>query len=373
MTPVPYNGQAIEDDAFKVLITGFGPFANISQNPSWMAVKDLHNEVLVVDPTVEPVPVEPPAASLPPPPKRAPPPQGPLPPLGAKPEPPSDKMDTTPDPVPAPAPPPPPPPAPAPPRAPPSDPSSDPIPIEIDRDPRQIHITTHQVPVIYQHVLDEVPTMHTRPPTFKHMPELTPEIPAPEKGYDFVLHVGVAGRGPLRVERRGHKIGYLMKDITGELPPIVAKAELTDQEKVELAMAQRHRAANNLDEKEAKVAEVPNRGFGVGYEKMPAELETDINVPKLIHYIKESGMDEIYSSMDAGYYLCDFIYYCSLAEAQRAVAPSSNSPNHPETPDRPRPTKVLFLHVPPVGQPLSTEEVTETIKKIVIWVCSGLV
>lgn len=256
-----------------------------------MAVKELHNEVLVVDPTVEPVPVEPPAASLPPPPKRALPPQGPLPPLGAKPEPPSDKMDTTPDPAPAPAPPPPPRPAPAPPRAPPSDPSSDPIPIEIDRDPRQIHITAHQVPVIYQHILDEVPTMHTRPPTFKHMPELTPEIPAPEKGYDFVLHVGVAGRGPLRVERRGHKIGYLMKDITGELPPIVAKAELTDQEKVELAMAQRHRAANNLDEKEAKVAEVPNRGFGVGYEKMPAELETDINVPKLIHYIKESGMD----------------------------------------------------------------------------------
>lgn len=24
MTPVPYNGQTIEDDAFKVLITGFG-------------------------------------------------------------------------------------------------------------------------------------------------------------------------------------------------------------------------------------------------------------------------------------------------------------------------------------------------------------
>jgi pyroglutamyl-peptidase len=76
--------------------------------------------------------------------------------------------------------------------------------------------------------------------------------------------------------------------------------------------------------------------------------------------------------MDAGYYLCDFIYYCSLAEAQRAVAPSSQSPNHVETPDRPQATKVLFLHVPPVDKPLSTEEMRDAIKRIVVWVCSGL-
>lgn len=34
---------------------------------------------------------------------------------------------------------------------------------------------------------------------------------------------------------------------------------------------------------------------------------------------------------------------------------------------------VLFLHVPPVGEPLTTESVAEGIRKIVIWVCRGLV
>jgi pyroglutamyl-peptidase len=230
-------------------------------NPSWLAVKDLHNSILYVDPPAEPIAVEGEVAMRPPPPSY--PPRPPLPPSRAPIGPDVDM-----------------------------DPASDPIPIEIDRDPRQIHITAHKVPVIYQTVLDDVPLIHTRPPSLHHTSEVIPQIPPPENGYDFVLHVGVAGRGPLRVERRGHKLGYLMKDINGELPPIVAKAELTDQEKVEQAMAQRHRAANNLEEKESRsVAEVPSRGFGIGYEKMPAELETDIDVPKLIRYLKEVGID----------------------------------------------------------------------------------
>ena len=66
--------------------------------------------------------------------------------------------------------------------------------------------------------------------------------------------------------------------------------------------------------------------------------------------------------MDAGHYLCDFIYYCSLAEAQRNGKPF----------EKDKSTKVLFLHCPPVDQPCSTEEVVETIKRIVVWVCSGL-
>lgn len=35
--------------------------------------------------------------------------------------------------------------------------------------------------------------------------------------------------------------------------------------------------------------------------------------------------------------------------------------------------QVLFLHCPPVGQPLTTEDVTEAIKKIIIWVCGEIV
>jgi len=64
--------------------------------------------------------------------------------------------------------------------------------------------------------------------------------------------------------------------------------------------------------------------------------------------------------MDAGHYLCDFIYYCSLAEAKRIEKPNEKR------------TQVLFLHCPPVNQPLSTEDVTDAIKRIIVWTCGEL-
>ena len=64
----------------------------------------------------------------------------------------------------------------------------------------------------------------------------------------------------------------------------------------------------------------------------------------------------VIASIDAGRYLCDFTYYCSLAEAQkRALA------------TRVRPTPVLFLHCCPVDEPYGTKEVTATIEEIVRW------
>lgn len=66
--------------------------------------------------------------------------------------------------------------------------------------------------------------------------------------------------------------------------------------------------------------------------------------------------------MDAGHYLADYMYYCSLAESRRNVKPY----------EKKRSTQVLFMHCPPVGQPLSTEDVTEAIKRITVWVCNEL-
>ena len=63
-------------------------------------------------------------------------------------------------------------------------------------------------------------------------------------------------------------------------------------------------------------------------------------------------------SIDAGLYLCEFINYCSLAEAKRAASGDQKA----------KPT--LFLHCPPVGQPLGTEDVTGMLQKVVSWVCS---
>ena len=64
--------------------------------------------------------------------------------------------------------------------------------------------------------------------------------------------------------------------------------------------------------------------------------------------------------MDAGHYLCDFIYYCSLAEAKRSVKPY----------EKRRTTRVLALHCCPVGSPLSTDEVTQALRQIIIRVCN---
>ena len=66
--------------------------------------------------------------------------------------------------------------------------------------------------------------------------------------------------------------------------------------------------------------------------------------------------------MDAGHYLCDFIYYCSLAEAKRTAKPYEKRRN----------TQVLFLHCPPVNLPLTSEEVTDAIKRIIIWICQEI-
>jgi pyrrolidone-carboxylate peptidase len=106
--------------------------------------------------------------------------------------------------------------------------------------------------------------------------------------------------------------------------------------------------------------EPPKRGFSKGYESFPDEIYTDVDVEKLVHHLKKSGVEQVYSSLDAGHYLCDFIYYCSLAESRRSV-PKTDKPT----------TKVLFLHCPPVDQPLSTEEVTEAVKKSIIWLCAS--
>ena len=81
------------------------------------------------------------------------------------------------------------------------------------------------------------------------------------------------------------------------------------------------------------------------------------------------SQQQIYSSMDAGHYLCDFIFYCSLAEAKRNAAKLEKDKAR-STP--PKMTPVLFMHCCPVEQPLSTEDVTQAIKQVIAWVCARL-
>ena len=71
--------------------------------------------------------------------------------------------------------------------------------------------------------------------------------------------------------------------------------------------------------------------------------------------------------MDAGHYVSDFCMYCSLAESKRAAAKQEKIK---ERSSPPKSTPVLFMHCPPVGQPLQSEEVTDAIKKIILRVCA---
>ncbi|KZT29929.1 hypothetical protein NEOLEDRAFT_1127833 [Neolentinus lepideus HHB14362 ss-1] len=244
----------------------------------------------------------------------------------------------------------------------------------IDEDgprPRQIHITSFLLPMEYDAVLTSVPGIHATPSVLPRTDnDGLPYIVPPEDGYDFILHVGMAGRGPLRMEKVGHKLGYRLKDVSGHLAPIVAQEslaarEITEAERREMdRLAMLHPQAPPRPPTDGIDPIGPMRGFGKGFENFDDDLYTDIDVEKLVVHLKENGIDQVYTSMDAGHYVCDFLYFCSMAEARRDKRKNGHSPDREN--DN---TKVLSMQIPPVGQPLSTEDVMEAIRRIILWVC----
>jgi pyroglutamyl-peptidase len=100
------------------------------------------------------------------------------------------------------------------------------------------------------------------------------------------------------MERVGHKFGYNMKDATGCLAPIVRVAREDNSnpnhgQSEPSAMERMERARLSGYDIEAPVdgTEPPKRGFGKGYETFPEEIHTDIDVEKLVHHLKRSGID----------------------------------------------------------------------------------
>jgi len=175
---------------------------------------------------------------------------------------------------------------------------------------REIHLSTLQVPVTYEDVLAIVPGLHARPPVIP--PSIDPDlsnITPPPDGFDLIFHVGVTGRGPLRMERVGHKFGYNMKDAIGCLAPIVrvtreensnpnhGPSEHSPMERMERARLSGYDIEAHVDG-----TEPPKRGFGKGYETFPEEIYTDVDVEKLVHHLKKSGIDvrvvRVYLVMD---------------------------------------------------------------------------
>ncbi|XP_070763363.1 pyroglutamyl-peptidase 1 [Enoplosus armatus] len=104
----------------------------------------------------------------------------------------------------------------------------------------------------------------------------------------FAIHLGVArGSSVVILEQTGKNSGYRDKDVRGFCP-------------------ESHRCV----------------------EGGPEKLDSVINMRAVSKEFKPAGKDVIYSR-DAGRYLCDFAYYCSLYHGQRRAAlihvPSSGS------------------------------------------------
>ncbi|KAL9622880.1 MAG: hypothetical protein Q9160_002806 [Pyrenula sp. 1 TL-2023] len=124
---------------------------------------------------------------------------------------------------------------------------------------------------------------------------LIPEILALMPPIDYVLHIGMAaGRKYYSVESLAHRDGYEIVDIDGYRP--------VDEERYW-------------------------RNAGC-----PEVLEPDLDVEAILDRCKSQleGDVDIRISKDAGNFLCDFIFYTSLAFRKNQQEPK----------------KVLFLHVP---------------------------
>lgn len=147
--------------------------------------------------------------------------------------------------------------------------------------PRQIHITTLEIPTSYDAVLTQVPGIHKRPPVLPTPSDHAFAIPAPpEKGYNFIMHVGVAPKGPLHLESKAHKSGYFKPDVDGKYAPEIPSASVP---------------GNGYTKVSKNVEEVTHltsqRGFAEGYEEFPEELYTKIAVEQLLQHLQESGVD----------------------------------------------------------------------------------
>ena len=110
-----------------------------------------------------------------------------------------------------------------------------------------------------------------------------------------MIHIGMAtSRKFYSVERRGYRDGYEMRDVDGEL---LSDTEEGRQE----------------------------------WDGLPKELLTDINVDDVWQRWRAALSDaDVRISEDAGRYLCDYIYYSTLAQLFR----------------KGEERRVVFLHVP---------------------------
>ncbi|KAI8961723.1 peptidase [Daldinia sp. FL1419] len=158
------------------------------------------------------------------------------------------------------------------------------------------------VRVNYQVVRDLVPTLWDDP----------------QQKVDYVIHIGMAGpQHVYSIERRGHRDGYDKYDVDGQL--------LRDE--------QRHKL----------------EGDKWIWHDVPEELTTDLEIGKIYkRWVERSPISD-----DAGRYLCDFIYFSSLAHLYKQQ----------------RTRRVVFFHVPLHPDPESLSRGKELALQLIRSIC----
>ncbi|WYZ34562.1 hypothetical protein EsH8_I_000838 [Colletotrichum jinshuiense] len=145
---------------------------------------------------------------------------------------------------------------------------------------------------------------------------LVPQLwdPATHPRIDAAVHIGMAGpRLFYSVERRGHRDGYTFPDVDG----------------------------NRLDDEDRRKEE----GDDWVWHGMPHEIETNLDLDDVLARWKTHSPEgsDLRISEDAGHYLCDFIYFSSLAHLWKAH----------------KHRRVTFLHVPSDGSEEAVAKGTE--------------
>ena len=176
----------------------------------------------------------------------------------------------------------------------------------LSNDPQHIHISALQIPPTYDAAFDCVTAIHARPPVIPpYNPPSAKVAPPPVNGYDFIIHVGLAGRGPFRIERLAHKSGYRMKDSSNQYAPVIeflpemnafepSQAEILNQMRVSSANLAIMGPVGPVE----TAIDHPVRGFGKGYELCAEDLHTMIDVEHLVYAMKEQGVEVcIYPSL----------------------------------------------------------------------------
>ena len=178
--------------------------------------------------------------------------------------------------------------------------------------PTRIKICVHPSPiqVSWRNVTGLLPHLYTRP---TQIPITTPPTATPDPSkapFDMVVHMGIASTRPYySIETHGHRDGY-----------------------------DEHKFGDVLGEK------LPD-GFGKAHwPDCPEILHTSFDCDDILRRWKQhvlplhstDGRDvDLRLSDDAGHFMCDFIYFSSLATYYR---------HHGRNEDGERP--VIFLHIP---------------------------